>query len=209
MGCVCVHAQGGCAPPSPSPHHVTPRGQSRTLAGPEWGRISEGGTSTDGKQVKTNMFPVHPHQAPQLAQGKPRPPASLNTSLHLQLVLAHLLHPADPLPQLCSAPWACALLSSRSAVCHIPLSLIPASPHIPAVSAPVDQVHLLLLAALPSAGTALASICPTSSPASFPHPALLSAWLCYLAQESWLVPVAPSCRWMQEGRGSLLTVLEI
>lgn len=171
---VCVCAEDGCAQPSLSPQRVTPRGQSsRTLAHPEWGKIDEGGTSTDGKQVKTNTLPAHPYQTPQLAEGKPRPPASLNTSLHLQLALAHLLHPADLLPQLCSAPWACALLSSRSAVCHIPLPLIPASPHIPAVSAPVDQVHLLLPAALSSAGTALASICPTSSPPSFPHTAFL------------------------------------
>lgn len=169
-----------------SPPHVTLGGQSSsTLARPEWGKINEGGTSPDGKQVKTKCVPYPSTASPQLAQGQPRPPASLNTSLHLQPVLAHLLIP-DLLPQLCSAPWACALLSSRSAVCHIPLPLIPAFPHVPAGSAPVDQAHLLLLTALPSAGAALASICPTASyvlptrclpPCQLPSVPGCAAWL--------------------------------
>lgn len=57
-------------------------------------------------------------QQPQLARGEPGPPASLSTSLHLQLTLAHLVHPADPpsLPQLCTVCLCPPLLP----LCHLP-----------------------------------------------------------------------------------------
>lgn len=57
-------------------------------------------------------------QQPQLTWGEADPPASLNTSLHLQLALAHLLHPADPPspPHLCSVCLCCPLLP----LCRLP-----------------------------------------------------------------------------------------